>query len=70
MADITYERLLDAWFTLNDLGQSGGLSTYEALHLRDARGVVHRHMDILFKKEKTVNPGEENDGQKTNQSSE
>ena len=70
MADITYDRLLDGWFLLNDMGQSDLTNTSDALDLRKARTVVHRHMDILFKKEKTVNPGEENDGQKTNQSSE
>jgi len=63
MADPIYEkklytRLLDAWFVLNDLGQSDRVTTHEGIRLRDARAIVHRHMDILVKAEKADDKGE------------
>ena len=59
MADPIYERtlytrLLDAWFVLNDLGQSDRVTTHEGIRLRDARAVVQEHISILAMAEKAA----------------
>ena len=46
MTDVTYERLMSAWFVLEDLGQSELIRNWERMKLIEAKHILHRLMDV------------------------